>query len=111
MFSGIFIVFNYIFFWFAIFLIIFFQGCWCLPNGASDLGVGTGPPIDDIDRSCREFATCYNCLYNQEIGAGCDEAGKGRYTIKGRQDGATGQKYLMCSKYFKNSKINHPYFL
>ena len=75
------------------------SGCWCLPNGSSDLGFGTGPPIDDIDRSCREFATCYNCLYNTEIGRGCDEDRPGRYTIKGRMDPVTKQKYLMCSKY------------
>jgi len=73
-----------------------FYGCWCLPNGSSDLGFGTGPPIDDIDRSCREFATCYNCLYNTEIGRGCDEDKPGRYTIKGRMDPVTKQKYLMC---------------
>ena len=75
------------------------SGCWCLPNGSSDLGFGTGPPIDDIDRSCREFATCYNCLYNTEIGRGCDEDRPGRYTIKGRMDPVTKQKYLMCSTY------------
>lgn len=73
-----------------------FYGCWCLPNGASDLGMGTGPPIDDIDRSCREFATCYNCLYNTEIGRGCDAKNPGRYVIKGRMDAVTKQKYLMC---------------
>lgn len=73
-----------------------FYGCWCLPNGASDLGVGTGPPIDNIDRSCREFATCYNCLYNREIGRDCEESNTGRYVIKGRQDKVTGRKYLMC---------------
>ena len=37
------------------------------------------------------------CLYNQEIGAGCTEKGTGRYVIKGRQDAVSGQKYLMCS--------------
>jgi len=73
-----------------------FYGCWCLPNGSSDLGVGTGPPIDDIDRSCREFATCYNCLYNTEIGRGCNEKQPGRYTIKGRMDPTTKERYLMC---------------
>ena len=70
-----------------------------MPNGSQDLGVGTGPPIDDIDRSCREFATCYNCLYNTEIGRGCNEKQPGRYTIKGRMDPTTKERYLMCSKY------------
>lgn len=73
-----------------------FYGCWCLPNGASDLGLGTGPPMDDIDRSCREFATCYNCLYNQEIGGACEEENPGRYVIRGRTDPATKQKTLYC---------------
>jgi len=72
-----------------------YYGCWCLPNGASDLGVGTGPPVDDIDRSCREFATCYSCLYNQEIGGSCDEERPGRYVIRGKVD-ASGKKYLVC---------------
>ena len=74
-----------------------------MPNGASDLGMGTGPPIDDIDRSCREFATCYNCLYNTEIGRGCDATNPGRYVIKGRMDAVTKQKYLMCSKYYSRA--------
>jgi len=72
-----------------------FYGCWCLPNGASDLGIGTGPPMDDIDRSCREYATCYNCLYNQEIGGQCDEENPGRYVIRGRTD-ESGKKILYC---------------
>lgn len=73
-----------------------FYGCWCLPQGSANLGVGTGPPIDDIDRSCREFATCYNCLYNSEIGRGCNEKQPQRYTIKGRMDPTTKTRYLMC---------------
>ena len=52
-----------------------------------------------IIRSCREFATCYNCLYNSEIGRGCNEDKPGRYTIKGRNDPTTNQRYLMCSKF------------
>ena len=76
-----------------------FYGCWCLPNGAADLGLGTGPPMDDIDRSCREFATCYNCLYNQEIGGACNEENPGRYVIRGRTDPVTDKKTLYCSKY------------
>lgn len=73
-----------------------FYGCWCLPNGAADLGLGTGPPMDDIDRSCREFATCYNCLYNQEIGGACNEDNPGRYVIRGRTDPVTDKKTLYC---------------
>lgn len=72
-----------------------YYGCWCLPNGASDLGVGTGPPVDDIDRSCREFATCYSCLYNKEIGGTCEEKNPGRYIVRGRLDN-NGRRYLVC---------------
>jgi hypothetical protein len=27
-----------------------FYGCWCLPSGVGDLGAGTGPPVDNIDK-------------------------------------------------------------
>jgi len=72
-----------------------FYGCWCLPNGAGDLGAGTGPPVDNIDKSCREYTTCYNCMYNDGIGGVCDDQKVGRYNIAGRQH-ANGQIFLMC---------------
>ena len=51
--------------WFqiSIRILIFTLGCWCLPNGSSDLGVGTGPPIDDIDR----YSSHTFCLSNYRI--------------------------------------------
>lgn len=78
-------------------------GCWCLPNGASDVGVGSGPPVDDIDRSCREFATCYSCLYNTKIGGACDEENVTRYVIKG-QIAEGGRKYLVCDDELNSCK-------
>ena len=48
--------------------------------------MGYGVPVDNIDKSCREYTTCYNCLYNQEImGERCDEmaAIQERYQITG----------------------------
>ena len=44
-----------------------FYGCWCLPASADFENIGYGQPVDEIDHSCREFATCYNCVYNQKI--------------------------------------------
>ena len=44
-----------------------FYGCWCLPARADFDHIGYGQPVDEIDHSCREFATCYNCVYNQKI--------------------------------------------
>ena len=46
-------------------------------------------------QSCREYTTCYNCMYNEKIGGGCDEQNIGRYNIAGRQH-ANGQIFLMC---------------
>jgi len=76
-----------------------FYGCWCLPAGAGQQLMGYGVPVDNIDRSCREYTTCYNCLYNQEInGERCDEmaAIQKRYAITGNQDPATGKITLFC---------------
>jgi len=76
-----------------------FYGCWCLPVGAGKAMMGYGVPVDDIDRSCREYTTCYNCLYNQEInGERCDEwaAMQQRYRITGNQDPTTGAITLFC---------------
>lgn len=74
-----------------------FYGCWCLPTGSKDLGAGYGPPIDDIDKSCREYTTCYNCLYSQDLlGQRCNEASVGKYNIQGTQDPTTGQVTLFC---------------
>ena len=63
-----------------------FYGCWCLPNGVGDIGSGQGQPVDNIDRSCREYATCYQCMYNQQVGGECsDDEQETRYEIKGHQ--------------------------
>lgn len=61
--------------------------------------MGYGVPVDNIDKSCREYTTCYNCLYNQEInGERCNEmaAVQERYQITGNQDPQTGQVILFC---------------
>ena len=75
-----------------------FYGCWCMPKGALDIGVGGGRPVDAIDQSCHDYATCYNCLYSKEIGRECPEDDQGNYRMTGRNDPVTGEKTLTCSK-------------
>ena len=51
-----------------------FYGCWCFPRAAGAQYSGYGVPVDNIDKSCREYTTCYNCIYNQQlIGQRCNE--------------------------------------
>ena len=69
-----------------------FYGCWCLPHGAADIGVGHGNPVDVVDQSCREFATCHNCLYSTIYGKGCESSFEDKYRIVGRVDKKTGKK-------------------
>lgn len=73
-----------------------FYGCWCLPGGVGDIGVGHGQPVDNIDRSCREYATCYQCMYNQQMGGQCDQDDEGSYTIQGAHR-ENGKVFLMCT--------------
>ena len=73
-----------------------FYGCWCLPGGVGDIGTGHGQPVDNIDRACREYATCYQCMYNQQMGGECDDGDEGRYTIQGSQK-ESGKVFLMCT--------------
>ena len=40
-----------------------FYGCWCLPNGAGDLGAGTGPPVDNIDKASVNFLSFNDSFY------------------------------------------------
>ena len=37
------------------------------------IGSGQGQPVDNIDRACREYTTCYQCMYNQQVGGSCEE--------------------------------------
>jgi len=48
-----------------------YYGCWCLPNGMHNLAAGYGPPVDEIDAACKEFALCYKCL-EIDFGGACD---------------------------------------
>ena len=48
----------------------------------------------NFEQSCREYTTCYNCMYNNKIGGNCDETNVGRYNIAGRQH-TDGRIFLM----------------
>ena len=39
-----------------------FYGCYCFPDGHQKLFSGYGEPIDEIDRVCKAFQTCYRCV-------------------------------------------------
>lgn len=77
-----------------------FYGCWCLPAGAGFEKQGFGSPVDNIDKSCHEFTTCYMCLYNPAPfqGENCNEmqAIQDRYQIQGSAHPTTGQITLFC---------------
>ena len=74
-----------------------FYGCWCLPRGPLELGSGYGMPVDPIDEACRDYSTCYNCLYSKSLGRECGTDDKGNYRMTGQQDPKTGEKFLICS--------------
>jgi len=43
-----------------------YYGCYCLPEGSHDISSGGyGKPMDDIDRACRDFKWCYQCLIRE----------------------------------------------
>ena len=75
-----------------------FYGCWCLPARASFDHIGYGQPVDQIDQSCKEFTTCYNCVYNKQLqGKQCDEDDNTRYSIKGVADKESKEITLFCN--------------
>lgn len=74
-----------------------FYGCWCFPRAAGAQWSGYGVPVDNIDKSCREFTTCYNCIFNQQlIGQRCNESNPVRYNIGGSQNAETGEITIFC---------------
>jgi len=75
-----------------------FYGCWCFPQAAMFQYQGFGQPVDNIDRSCREYTTCFNCVYNQQLlGQRCNEWDMTHYNIQGSQDPNTGKITLFCT--------------
>lgn len=74
-----------------------FYGCWCFPRAAGAEHSGYGVPVDNIDKSCREYTTCFNCIFNQKLmGQRCNEWTNERYNIGGFKDPKTGEVTLFC---------------
>lgn len=71
-----------------------FYGCYCFPDGHNKLFGGYGEPIDEVDRVCKAFQTCYRCVgidFGQEE---CINA-KG-YEFQGLYEEDTGFKEIVC---------------
>lgn len=71
-----------------------FYGCYCFPDGNTKLFSGYGEPIDEVDRVCKAFQTCYRCV---GIDFGQEECinSKG-YEFQGLYDDTSGEKQLVC---------------
>lgn len=75
-----------------------FYGCWCFPQAAMFEWQGYGQPVDNIDQSCKEYTTCFNCVYNQKLlGQRCNEWDMTHYNVQGVQDPNTGRVNLFCT--------------
>lgn len=77
-----------------------YYGCYCFPDGDQKLFSGFGDPIDEVDKVCRRFQTCYRCVgvdYGQE-----ECINTSGYKFSGVVDPVTGKKDIIC----KNKKEN-----
>lgn len=78
-----------------------YYGCYCLPEGAHYLGADSfGKVVDPIDRSCKVFNQCYECLklgnFNvQGTSATCD-GNVTKYRFQLIQNKETGTKSIKC---------------
>lgn len=71
-----------------------YYGCYCFPDGSTRLFSGYGEPIDEVDRVCKAFQTCYRCV---GIDYGQEECINTRgYAFQGNENKETGQKQLIC---------------
>lgn len=66
-------------------------GCWCFPDGSTDIMVGKGPALDPIDRTCFHLRQCYKCLEKD----GCDYKDTS-YSFKAVIDEITGDRNIIC---------------
>ena len=39
-------------------------GCYCFPQRDAQLFVGRGDPVDEVDKVCKAFQTCYRYIMN-----------------------------------------------
>lgn len=71
-----------------------FYGCWCFPDGASDILSGYGEPVDNIDKTCKRLNQCYKCATMRYGKGECPSNTK--YQFQGLEDQVTGQRYVEC---------------
>lgn len=70
-----------------------YYGCYCFPNVGEDFTVGRGTPVDEVDKKCRDFSSCYKCVAN-DFRDTCKHTQP--YSFEGREDPVTGSRYLVC---------------
>ena len=74
-----------------------YYGCHCMPEGRHNLiGKNWGLPVDDIDRSCKNFFQCYDCARMQDPQCLGDRV---KYKYQLLEDKSTGIKSIACCKY------------
>lgn len=66
-------------------------GCWCFPDGSTDIMLGKGPQLDEIDRTCYHLRQCYKCLQMEN----CDYKDTS-YTFQAFEDPVTQERQLIC---------------
>jgi len=69
-------------------------GCYCFPQRDAQLFVGRGDPVDEVDKVCKAFQTCYRCVgidYGQE-----DCINSLGYEFEGKENKKTGERTLQC---------------
>lgn len=71
-----------------------YYGCYCFPDGHTKLFSGYGEPIDEVDKVCKSFQTCYRCV---GLDYGQEECINSRgYAFQGLEDDLVGKKELEC---------------
>lgn len=71
-----------------------YYGCHCLPEGNHNLnGGGYGVPVDNIDRSCKNFFQCYECAKMEDKTCQGDKV-KYKYALV--TDHVTGERSIEC---------------
>ena len=76
-----------------------YYGCYCFTNAQYDLDAGYGQAVDPIDRSCKKFHHCYNCIKKDYVQANdqknCDGTSRS-YRFRGFIDPVTMEKQIEC---------------
>lgn len=77
-----------------------YYGCYCFVDAQYNLAAGSGTPVDEIDRSCKNFHDCYKCVQKDFI----DENGQDNcngttrsYRFRGFEDAVTQERRIECT--------------